>query len=105
MQRLCATMAVLLLSGGLALAQGGPGGGAGGGSAGGGTGATGGSGLSTGPGTVSPTNPSGASVPSTNGTVGQSVGANPSNSQDLSNRNNPQDMTKPGASNPQELKR
>jgi len=103
MKRVCATMAGLLLSGGLALAQGG--GGAGGGGAGGGTGATGGSGLSTRPGTVSPTNPNGASVPSTNGTVGQAPGANPSNWQDLSNQSNPQDMTKPGASDPQDLKR
>jgi hypothetical protein len=100
MKRLCATMTVLLLSGGLALAQG-----AGGGGAGGGAGTAGGSGLSTGSGTVSPTNPNGASLPSTTGTVGQAPGTNPSNSQDLSNQNNPQDMTKPGASNPQDLKR
>jgi hypothetical protein len=92
MKRVCATMAVLLLSGGFALAQG----------AGGGAG---GSGLSTRPGTVSPTNPNGASVPSNNGTVGQAPGANPSNSQDLRNQNNPQDMTKPGANNPQDMKR
>jgi hypothetical protein len=35
------------------------------------------------------------------GTVGQAPGVNPSNPQDLSNRSNPQDMTKPGANNPQ----
>src|ERR1700676_3431363 len=103
MKRVCTTMAVLLLSGGLSLAQGAGGGGAGGG-AGAGAGAAGGTGLSTGPGTVSPTSPNGASVPSTNGTVGQAPGANPSNSQDLSNQNNPQDMTKPGGKNPQDLK-
>jgi hypothetical protein len=112
MKSVCASMAVLLLSGGLALAQG-AGGGAGGGtggstggsSAGGGAGGAGGAGLSTRPGTASPTNPNGASVPSNNGTIGQAPGANPRNSQDLSNQNNPQDMTKPGASNPQDMKR
>jgi hypothetical protein len=99
MKRVCTTMAILLLSGGLALAQGAGGGG------GAGAGAASGTGLSTGPGTVSPTSPNGTSVPSTNGTVGQAPGANPSNSQDLSNQNNPQDMTKPGGKNPQDLKR
>jgi hypothetical protein len=98
MKRVSATMAVLLLSSGLALAQGG------GGAAGGGTG-VGGTGGLTGSGTMSPTNPNAAPVPPTNGTVGQAPGTNPSNSQDLSNRNNPQDMTKPGAGNPQDLKR
>jgi hypothetical protein len=62
-------MAALLLSGGLALAQG-AGGGAGG--AGGGTvGSSPGGGAGTG--IVSPTNPNGATVPSTNGTVGQAL--------------------------------
>jgi hypothetical protein len=32
-------------------------------------------------------------------------GVNPSNSQDLTNRSNPQDLTQPGGSNPQDLKR
>jgi hypothetical protein len=94
MKRVSATMAVLLLSSGLALAQ-----------AGGGTGVGGTAGGLTGSGTMSPTNPNAAPVPPTNGTVGQAPGTNPSNSQDLSNRNNPQDMTKPGAGNPQDLKR
>jgi hypothetical protein len=107
MKRVGAIIAILLLSSGLALAQGAGGGGAGGGGGTGGGvgGGAGGSGLSTGSGTVSPTNPNGAAVPPTNGTVGQAPGANPSNSQDLRNQNNPQDMTKPGASNPQDLKR
>jgi hypothetical protein len=110
MKRVGATIAILLLSGGLALAQGAGGGGAGGGGGtrGGVGGGAGGPGLSTGSGTsgtVSPTSPNGAAVPPTNGTIGQAPGANPSNSQDLRNQNNPQDMTKPGASNPQDLKR
>jgi hypothetical protein len=53
----CATMAAVLLSGGLALAQ------------------------------------------------GYAPGVNPSNPQDLTNRGNPQSLTVPGASNPQELVR
>jgi hypothetical protein len=91
-------MAILFLSGGIALAQsagaggtaGTPGNGAAvGGAAGGG---------STGP-TFTPTNPSSGS------TVGQAPGVNPSNPQDQTNRNNPHDLTKPGGSNPQDLKR
>jgi hypothetical protein len=76
MKRLYATIAILLMSGGLALAQG----------IGGATGRT---------------NQNTASPPWT--TVGVPSGANPSNPQDLTNRNNPQDMTLPGASNPQDL--
>jgi hypothetical protein len=37
--------------------------------------------------------------------VGLAPGANPGNSQDLINRSNPQDLTRPGGSNPQDLKR
>jgi hypothetical protein len=96
MKRLCSTMAILLLSGGLALAQnagaGGPGSSMGNGAA------TGNTGAGTGP-TFTPTNPSSGS------TVGQAPGANPSNPQDQTNRNNPHDLTKPGGSNPQDLKR
>jgi hypothetical protein len=39
------------------------------------------------------------------GNAGYAPGVNPSNSQDMSNRSNPQDMTLPGASNPQDLAR
>jgi hypothetical protein len=38
-------------------------------------------------------------------TVGLAPGANPSNSHDLTNRSNPQDLTRPGGSNPQDLER
>lgn len=76
MKRLYATMAILLLSGGLALAQGIDG-------------ATG------------RTNQNTASLLST--TAGVPPGVNPANPQDLTNRSNPQDMTLPTASNPQNL--
>jgi hypothetical protein len=73
MRRLCATMAVFLVSSGLALAQGTPGGTA----------------QSTGSSTTSPRNPSMAPAP----TGGMAPGVNPSNSQDLTNRSNSQDLT------------
>jgi hypothetical protein len=94
MKRLYTTVAIFLLSGGLALAQAGGGG-------------AGPSGPSTGSSTTGPTNPNGPSLPpspSGGTTVGQ-AGVNPGNSQDLTNRNNPQDLTRPGGSNPQDLKR
>jgi hypothetical protein len=78
MKRLCPTIAILLLSGGLALAQG----------IGGATGRT---------------NQNTASPPWA--TAGIPPGGNPANPQDLTNRSNPQDMTLPGASNPQDLVR
>jgi hypothetical protein len=69
MKRLYATMAIILLSGGLTLAQ-------------------------------------GVGVPPQPwSTVGVPPGVNPSNSQDLTNRSNPQDLTLPGASNTQDLVR
>jgi hypothetical protein len=74
MKRLYATIAILLLSGGLALAQG----------------------IG---GTTGRTNQNTASPPRT--TVGVPSGYNPANPQDLTNRSNPQDMTLPGAFNPQ----
>jgi len=37
------------------------------------------------------------------GTVGRAPGINPSNPQDLNNRSNPQDLTRPRGSNPQDL--
>jgi hypothetical protein len=85
MNRLWAAMAIFLLSGGLALAQTN----------------RGGTGPSTGSSTTSPSNPTMAPAPN----VGLTPGVNPSNSQDLTNRGNPQDLTRPGGSNPQDLKR
>jgi hypothetical protein len=85
MKRLCATMAIFLLSGGLALAQTN----------------RGGTGPSTGSSTTSPPNPTMA--PARN--VGLAPGANSGNSQDLTNRSNPQDLTRPGGTNPQDLRR
>ena len=78
MKRLYATIAILLLSGGLALAQG----------------VGGASGLG---------NQNASAAPRTS--FGMAPGVNPSNPQDLTNRSNPQDMTLPGASNPQNLTR
>ena len=88
MKRLCTTAAIFLLSGGLALAQG----------VGGATGPVG-------SGTTGPTNPGPAPVPPEGATVGRATGVNPGNAQDLTNRSNPQDLTKPGGGNPQDLKR
>jgi len=84
MKRLYATMAILFLSGGLALAQG----------------TRGGMGPSTG---SSTTGPNSSMAPAPN--LGLPPSVNPGNSQDLTNRSNPQDLTRPGASNPQDLKR
>jgi hypothetical protein len=94
MKRLSTAAAILLLSGGLALAQG-----------------VGGATAPIGSGTTGPTNPARPAgpgitpVPPGGATVGQAPGADPGNPQDLTNRGNPQDLTKPGASNPQDLKR
>jgi hypothetical protein len=76
MKRLYAAIAILLLSGGLALAQ----------NVGGAIGRSN---------QITP--------PSPRATVGVPPGVNPGNPQDLSNRSNPQNMTLPGASNPQDL--
>jgi hypothetical protein len=103
MKRMFSTMAILLLSGGLALAQGAGGTGGSGGTGAGG--AAGGGALSPGSGMGGPTNPGGTLAPSSGATVGQALGTNPGNSHDLMNRSNPQDLTKPGGSNPQDLKR
>src|ERR1700722_7647602 len=48
-----------------------------------------------------PSNPSLSPAP----IVGLAPGVNPSNSQDRTNRSNPQDLTRPGGGNPQDLKR
>ena len=134
MKRLCAALAILAVSGGLALAQGG-GGSSGGGSAGGSaSGAAGSSGAgaastgTTGSNAISQ-QPSGAgssavpgsqvngpnnvggpapglstTQPSDNLTVGRAPGVNPANPQDASRRGNPSDRTTTGARNPQDMK-
>jgi hypothetical protein len=76
MKRVYLTIAILFLSGGLAAAQG----------IGGSTGRI---------------NQSTASPLGTTAVLPPSV--NPANRQDLTNRSNPQNMTLPGASNPQDL--
>ena len=86
MKRLCATIVLVVLSGTFALAQT--------------TSNTGGVTPNTG-GVANPSMP----TPSNSATVGASPNTNPSNSQDLSNRGNPQDLTKSGASNSQDLTR
>jgi hypothetical protein len=93
MKRLRMAAAVVLLSGGLAVAQGV-------------NGATG----PVGSGTTGPTNPNRSASPGITpavpgGTVGQGRGADLGNPQDLTNRANPQDLTRPGASNPPGLTR
>ncbi|HEY0223616.1 MAG TPA: hypothetical protein VGC38_03800 [Pseudolabrys sp.] len=72
MKRLSAAIAVLLLSGGLAMAQG----------------------TNQGNPELKPASP--GDVP-----VGHAPGANPNNASDMSNRSNPQNMSAPNASNPQ----
>ena len=102
MKRICATAAVLVLSTGFALAQ-----------SSGGAGSSGGTGASSpGSSTTAPTPPSASPAarpatppaPSDSSTTGRAPGVNPANSQDQTNRGNPQDLTRPGASNPQDMK-
>ena len=83
MKRLCAAATLVILSGAFALAQTSQ-------NTGGVTPNTGGV---TNPGTPSNSSPVGAPR------------SNPSNSQDISGKSNPQDLTRPGATNPQDLKR
>jgi hypothetical protein len=59
--------------------------------------------ASAGSGTTYPTNPNLSSA--TRAGAGVAPGVNANNSQDMNNRSNPQDMTLPGASNPQDLVR
>jgi hypothetical protein len=113
MKLIAAVISVLALSGTLALAQGGgsSGGAGGGGSAGGGSpgaagtapsGAPQSSGGITGPSISAPnglTTPS----PSDPATTGRGPGVNPSNPQDQTQRGNPQDLSRPGGRNPQDL--
>jgi len=84
MKRICAAAALVLLTSTFALAQTTP--------------STGGMTPNTG-GVANPSTPSSAA------TVVQPPTANPSNSQDLTNRSNPQDLNKSGASNQQDLMR
>jgi hypothetical protein len=120
MKRLCATVAVLALSGGIALAQS-----SGGSSAGGSPGGAASPGSST-TGPTSPTGPAtpgaaanpGSTVnpsapatpgavppsPADSGTTGRAPGVNPANSQDVTRRGNPQDLTLPRGVNPQDSK-
>ena len=83
MRRFCMATALVLLSGTFALAQ---------------------TSQNTGgftPNTGGVTNPS---TPSNSSTLGAPP-SNPSNSQDISGKSNPQDLTRPGATNRQDLKR
>ncbi len=85
--------AAVLLSGGLALAQGV-------------NGATG----PVGSGTTGPTNPNRSASPGITpappgGTVGQGRGGDLGNPRNLTNRGNPQDLNRPGAGNPQDFTR
>ncbi len=127
MKRLCATVAILALFGGLAFAQGGSSGGGAGGSSGGAgaasSGSTGsnaasqsaqpsGAGSSAVPGSqVNGPNNAGGPVPglstgqpSDSATVGRAPGVNPANPQDASRRGNASDRSTSGASNPQDMK-
>ena len=76
MKRLCMTAILVLLSGSFALAQ-----------------------TSLNGGFANP------SMPPNNATVGAPSWVNPSNSQDISAKSNPQDLTRPGASNREDLMR
>jgi|SRR5712671_1244643 len=101
-----ASLAIVFLSGTLAWAQGS--GGSSGGSPGSSGSTSGSPSSSTTPEVVSPTsprsqNPQTPPAPSDSTTVGRSPGTNPSDPQDLTNRSNPQDLTLPGANNPQDM--
>src|SRR5688572_8159915 len=121
MKRLCATVAILALSGGLAFAQGGSSSGGGAGAAS--SGSTGsnaasqsaqpsGAGSSAVPGSqVNGPNNAGGPVPglstvqpSDSATAGRAPGVNPANPQDASRRGNASDRSTSGASNPQDMK-
>jgi hypothetical protein len=99
-----ATFTALALTGSIALAQ----------SSGGSTGGTSTGGSSASPAspaspTTPGTNPGGSPTPGVNppapsdlGTTGRAPGVNPANSQDMSRRGNPQDLTTPRGMNPQD---
>ena len=114
---LSTTAAALVLSGGLALAQSSGGSSAGAGSASGGAavGSSTASGIPgaspRGPANPGPNNPNATATPgaitpapSDSATTGRAPGVNPANPQDLTRRGNPQDMTLPGARNPQDMR-
>ena len=117
MRRTVSALAIVLLSGTVALAQGGGGGGSGGGSGGASGSGSSSSGSSssgttsspTGPGTSGPNNTSnsvpGISTPSATdtSTTGRAPGVNPANPQDARRRSNPSDRTLPAARNPQDM--
>jgi hypothetical protein len=93
MQRLGTILAVLVLSGGVALAQ-----------SGAGSSAVPGSQV-TGPNNVGGPAPGLATPsPADTATVGRAPGVNPANSQDATRRGNPSDRTLPAARNPQDMK-
>ena len=108
MKRLCATLATLALTGGLAFAQSSGGTSSGGASTGGAS--TGGTAASPASPT-SPTNPGSSPSPGANppapsdlGTTGRAPGVNPANPQDMTGRGNPQDLTRPRGVNPQDAR-
>ena len=125
MKRLCTTVAILALSGGLAFVQGG---GSGGGSSGGASASSGGAAGSSSSGNAAaqqsgagssatpgsqvngPNNTGGpapglsTTQPSDNLTVGRAPGVNPANPQDASRRANPSDRSTTGSKNPQDMK-
>jgi hypothetical protein len=106
MKRAYTTAVALLLCSTAALAQSSGGSGGSGGTSGGATGSTGttqGRSSSQNPSTQGTTPGVTAPSPSEGATEGRAPGANPSNPQDLNQRQNPQDMTRPGAGNPQDL--
>jgi hypothetical protein len=122
MTRTLTTLAALLLSGAVALAQGGGGGGSGSGGASSGGASSGsstsgtsgtqsGSGTTTTPGATTGPNNTGGPVPGIStpsatdrSTTGRAPGVNPANPQDARQRSNPSDRTLPGAQNPQDMK-
>ncbi len=83
MNRLYATIVILFLSGGFAIAQG--------------------TGPTTTSGTIGQANPSLTPASPGGVPVGSAPGVNPNNAEDMTNRGNSQDRSQPNASNPQLL--
>jgi hypothetical protein len=103
MKRACMTAVALLLCSTAALAQGSGGSGGTSGGATGSTGTTQGRSSSQNPSSQGATPGVTAPSPSEGATTGRAPGANPSNPQDLNQRQNPQDLTRPGGGNSQDL--